>query len=44
MMTKQKYRNNCYVCPTGEIIELKIVDKLGYKIYKPNKKSCERCK
>lgn len=35
--------NDCYVCPTGEILELKTVDKQGYKIYKSNKKSCETC-
>lgn len=35
--------NDCYVCPTGEILELKTVDKQGYKIYKSNKKSYETC-
>lgn len=35
--------NDCYVCPTGEILELKTVDKQGYKLYKSNKKSCETC-
>lgn len=32
-----------YVCPTGEILELKTIDKQGYKIYKSNAKSCENC-
>lgn len=35
--------NDCYICPTGEILELKTVDKQGYKIYKSNRKSCETC-
>lgn len=47
LMKKKEFEynkeNDCYVCPTGEIIELKTVDKQGYKIYKSNKKSCETC-
>lgn len=47
MFSKKEYEYNkecdCYVCPTGEIIELKTVDKQGYKIYKSNKKSCAVC-
>ena len=47
MFSKKEYEYNkaydCYVCPTGEIIELKTVDKQGYKIYKSNKKSCANC-
>ena len=47
MFSKKEYEYNkesdCYVCPIGEIIELKTVDKQGYKIYKSNKKSCAIC-
>ena len=47
MYLKKEYEYNkecdCYVCPTGEIIELKTIDKQGYKIYKSNKKSCATC-
>lgn len=31
------------MCPTGEMLELKTVDKQGYKIYKSNGKSCSAC-
>ena len=34
---------DCYICPTGEILELKTVDKQGYKIYKSDKKRCLSC-
>lgn len=47
LMAKKEFEynkeNDCYVCPTGEILELKTVDKQGYKIYKSDKKSCEIC-
>ena len=47
LFSKKEYEYNkeydCYVCPTGEILELKTVDKQGYKIYKSNKKSCATC-
>lgn len=47
LMAKKEFEynkeNDCYVCPTGEILELKTVDKQGYKIYKSDKKSCETC-
>ena len=35
--------NDVYVCPNGEILELKTVDKQGYKVYKSDKKSCSIC-
>ena len=42
LMPKKEYEYNkeidCYVCPTGEILELKSVDKQGYKIYKSKKR------
>ena len=34
---------DCYICPTGELLELKTVDKQGYKIYKSDSKSCSIC-
>lgn len=47
LMNKKEFEydkeNDCYICPTGEVLELKTVDKQGYKIYKSNKKSCETC-
>lgn len=47
LLNRKEYEYNkehdCYVCPTGEILELKTIDKKGYKIYKSNKKSCETC-
>lgn len=47
MFSKKEYEYNkeldCYVCPTGELIELKTVDKQGYKIYKSDSKSCSIC-
>lgn len=47
LMAKKEFEynkeNDCYVCPTGEILKLKTVDKQGYKIYKSDKKSCETC-
>ena len=47
LFSKKEYEYNkemdCYVCPTGEILELKTVDKQGYKQYKSNRKSCENC-
>lgn len=47
LFSKKEYEYNkeldCYVCPTGEILELKTVDKQGYKIYKSTKGSCETC-
>ena len=47
IFNKKEYEYNkeldCYVCPTGEILELKTVDKQGYKIYKSDKKSCSIC-
>ncbi len=47
LMPKKEFEydkeNDCYICPTGEILELKTVDKQGYKIYKSNRKSCETC-
>ena len=47
LFNKKEYKYNkelnCYVCPTGEILELKTVDKQGYKIYKSNSKSCSTC-
>ena len=47
MFSKKEYeynaKNDCYVCPTGEILELKTIDKKGYKIYKANKESCSKC-
>lgn len=36
--------SDCYICPTGEILEVRTVDKQGYKIYRSNKKCCEKCK
>ena len=42
LMAKKEFEynkeNDCYVCPTGEILKLKTVDKQGYKIYKSDKK------
>lgn len=47
LFSKKEYQYNkdldCYVCPTGETLELKTVDKQGYKIYKSNSKSCATC-
>lgn len=47
LFSKKEYEYNkeldCYVCPTGEILELKTVDKQGYKIYKSDRKSCSTC-
>ena len=47
LFNKKEYEYNkeldCYVCPTGEILELKTVDKQGYKIYKSNSKNCSTC-
>ena len=47
LMPKKEYiydrEKDYYVCPTGEILELKTVDKQGYKIYKSDKRSCETC-
>ena len=47
LFNKKEYEYNkeldCYVCPTGEILELKTVDKQGYKIYKSDGKSCLTC-
>lgn len=47
LMPKKEYEYNkkldCYVCPTGEILEFKSVDKQGYKIYKSNQKNCKSC-
>lgn len=47
LFDKKEYEYNkdldCYVCPTGEILELKTVNKKGYKIYKSNRKSCSIC-
>ena len=47
LFPKKEYEYNkeldCYICPTGEILKLKTVDKQGYKIYKSNKKSCATC-
>lgn len=47
LFSKKEYQYNkeldCYVCPTGEMLELKTVDKQGYKIYKSNSKSCVTC-
>lgn len=47
IFNKKEYEYNkeldCYVCPSGEILELKTVDKQGYKIYKSNKRSCLTC-
>lgn len=47
IFSKKEYEYNkeldCYVCPIGEILELKTVDKQGYKIYKSNRKSCATC-
>lgn len=47
LFSKKEYEYNkeldCYICPTGEILELKTVDKQGYKIYKSDKKSCSTC-
>lgn len=47
MMNKKEYEYNkdldCYTCPTGEILELKTIDKLGYKQYKSDGKSCATC-
>lgn len=44
---KKEYEYNketdCYVCPTGEILELKTIDKQGYKHYRSNKQSCSTC-
>lgn len=35
--------HDCYVCPEGTILELKTVDKKGYKIYKSDKSICAIC-
>lgn len=47
VFNKKEYEYNkeldCYICPTGEILELKTVDKQGYKIYKSDRKSCSTC-
>lgn len=47
MFSKKEYQYNkeldCYGCPTGETLELKTVDKQGYKVYKSNSKSCATC-
>lgn len=47
MFSKKEYKYNkeldCYVCPTGEILELKNVDKKGYKQYKSERKNCDNC-
>ncbi len=47
MFSKKEYKYNkemdCYVCPTGEMLELKTIDKQGYKQYKSNRKSCATC-
>lgn len=47
MFSKKEYEYHkemdCYICPTGEILELKTIDKQGYKQYKSNRKSCETC-
>lgn len=47
LFSKKEYEYNkeldCYVCPTGEVLELKTVDKQGYKIYKSDRKSCSPC-
>lgn len=47
LMNKKEFEydeeKDCYICPTGEVLELKTVDKQGYKIYKSNNKSCETC-
>lgn len=47
LMNKKEFEydkeNDCYICPKGEVLELKTVDKQGYKIYRSNKKCCEKC-
>ena len=47
LYNKKEYEYNkeldCYVCPIGEILELKTIDKQGYKIYKSSKQSCATC-
>lgn len=47
LFSKKEYEYNkeldCYICPTGELLELKTVDKQGYKIYKSDSKSCSIC-
>lgn len=34
---------DCYICPEDEILEIKTVDRNGYKQYKSDNKKCKNC-